>query len=216
MEKMNHYYTKLFGKILDSTIWQEDNPTRIVWITMLAMSDKDGMVSGTVPGLARRAGVSLEECEVALKKFVSPDKYSNSQEFEGRRIERVDGGWRLLNHAKYRAMRHSEERREYKADKQREYRAKQKKTPEEVEIFTGGMLGKEMNTVELLEKVKAFHGGLDTEPSYEVPEEVIKRSKDEVQRKEKIQEEVRAKHNKKFHVEHGQESADEQMERKMT
>jgi len=117
-------FTKLFGSILDSSVWQESKETRLVWITMLAMSDKNGVIESSVPGLADRAKVTLAECEAAINTFLAPDKWSRSREFEGRRIECIDGGWRLLNHAKYRAKLSAEERRAYKAAKQAEYRKK--------------------------------------------------------------------------------------------
>jgi hypothetical protein len=95
-------YTKLFGSIVASTIWREDDKTRIVWITLLALSDKDGYVAGSIPGLADLARVSVAECEQALEKLQQPDKYSRSPEHDGRRLEVVDGGWFILNRAKYR------------------------------------------------------------------------------------------------------------------
>lgn len=120
-------YTKLFNSILASTIWRADDKTRIVWITLLAMSDKDGICEGSVPGLADMARVSLEDCEHALLELSSPDAYSRTSEHEGRRIEAVDGvGWRLLNHAKYRAKMSEDERREYNRKKQAEWREKHK------------------------------------------------------------------------------------------
>lgn len=115
-------YTKLFHSILASTVWEADMPTRIVWITMLAMADKFGTVDGSVPGLATLSRVSIEQCEHALAVLSSPDAYSRSKESDGRRIEAVDGGWRLINHAKYRQMMNSDERREYLRIKQQEHR----------------------------------------------------------------------------------------------
>ena len=85
-------FVKLFGSILDSTVWQEPATTRVVWITMLAMTDESGFVAASVPGLAHRAGVTLEECETALAAFLRPDPYSRTKEHEGRRIEADDGG----------------------------------------------------------------------------------------------------------------------------
>lgn len=81
---------------------------------MLAMADRNGRVWASIPGLANRARVTLEECESALEKFLSPDKYSRTSEFEGRRIEQIDGGWRLLNHEKYRSIRDHESVKESK------------------------------------------------------------------------------------------------------
>lgn len=125
---MSNGYTKLFNSILHSTVWGEDNSTRIVWITMLAMCDKHGCVNAAVPGLARAANVSLEDTENALRKFLSVDPYSRTPDHEGRRIESVQGGWVLLNHAKYRAMLSAEERKEYNRNKQAEHRARNKKS----------------------------------------------------------------------------------------
>jgi len=83
---------------------------------MLAMADRKGRVHGSIPGLANRARVTLEECEHALSRFMSPDKYSRTHDHDGRRIEEIDGGWRLLNYAKYREMRDAEERAEYQRE----------------------------------------------------------------------------------------------------
>ncbi len=115
-------YTKLFNSILASTIWREDNITRIVWITLLAMADKNGIAEGSIPGLADFARVSVDECRAALTKLSAPDADSRSQEHDGRRIEAVDGGWQLLNHAKYRAKLNADERREYNRIKKAEER----------------------------------------------------------------------------------------------
>jgi hypothetical protein len=89
---------------------------------MLAMADKYGRVWGSIPGLANRARVDLPECEIALTCFLSPDPYSRTGELEGRRIEKMDGGWKLLNYDKFRSVRDEEQRKEYKKLKQREYR----------------------------------------------------------------------------------------------
>lgn len=75
---------------------------------MLAMADRKGRVWASLPGLANRARVTLEEAETAITLFLSPDKYSRTTDNEGRRIEPIDGGWRLLNHEKYRSIRDEE------------------------------------------------------------------------------------------------------------
>jgi hypothetical protein len=105
-------YTKLDGGITDSTIWQAPDTTRIVWITLLAMSDQNGYVGASVPGLAGRARVPLDACIEALETFKAPDKWSRTKDHDGRRIADADGGWVLLNHAKYRAAQNAEDRRE--------------------------------------------------------------------------------------------------------
>lgn len=95
-------YTKLFSEIVTSSIWSEDDKTRIVWITLLALKDQNGFVPAAIPGLANAARVTVEECEASVKKLESPDKYSRTPDHEGRRIEKVEGGWVVLNHFRYR------------------------------------------------------------------------------------------------------------------
>jgi len=125
---MSEGYTKLFSSIITSTIWQEDDKTRILWITMLALSDSEGKVEGSVPGLARMAKISVKECEKSLAKLASPDTYSRSKEHEGRRIKDVDGGWMLLNRVKYRDK--TGDRKEYyqKYNAERAHRCAQVRT----------------------------------------------------------------------------------------
>lgn len=117
-------YTKLFNSILASTIWREDDKTRIVWITLLAMADRYGVAEGSVPGLADFARVSVDDCRAALEKLMAPDSDSRSHEFEGRRIAKVDGGWQILNHQKYRMKMSADDRREYFRTKKAEQRSK--------------------------------------------------------------------------------------------
>lgn len=119
-------FTKLFSSIIYSSVWQEPDAVRLVWITLMAIADRKGVVFCSIPGLASAARVSVEDCRDALEKFESPDLDSSSPEFDGRRIEKVDGGWKLLNYEKYRGMRSQEERREYQRIKQAEYRARKK------------------------------------------------------------------------------------------
>lgn len=116
-------YTKLFSSITESTVWCEPAGTRLVWITLLAKCDRHGRFSGALPGLARLANVTLQEAEIAISTLSSPDPYSRTPDYEGRRIEAIDGGWRLLNHQKYRDMRDEEVRREQNREAQRRRRA---------------------------------------------------------------------------------------------
>ena len=117
-------YTKLFRSILDSSIWLEPNTTKIVWITMLAMKDRDGVVEASVKALARRAGVSVEETKQALATLTEPDEDSRTPEYEGRRIVKVDGGWHILNSDKYREKQDEHEQRERKNARQARWRAR--------------------------------------------------------------------------------------------
>lgn len=119
-------YVKLFGSIIHSTVWQTDLHIKVVWITMLAMADKDGQVWASVPGLSKAAGVSLDQCNEALRQFLSPDPYSRTKDHEGRRIEEIDGGWKLLNYRLYRHLASPDPDDKANAAKQKRYRDRQR------------------------------------------------------------------------------------------
>lgn len=95
-------WTRLFSSIVTSSIWAEEKETKIVWVTMLALKDSEGKVEGSIPGLAQVAGVTKEECAKAIAILEGPDEYSRTKENDGRRIKRVERGWVVLNHIKYR------------------------------------------------------------------------------------------------------------------
>lgn len=117
--------------MLNSSIWSEDSDTCKVWITLLAMQDREGYVFGSPSGLARIAALPVESILVALKKFEEPDKYSadlgREPEREGRRIKAVPGGWLIFNGAFYRGLADAEERRASDAERQRTSRQKRKR-----------------------------------------------------------------------------------------
>jgi hypothetical protein len=102
---MRYMYNKLFTKILDSSIWLAPDPQRIVWITLIAAMDRYGVAQfACAENLAARARVDINDTKVAILAFESPDPLDPTQEFEGRRIERIPGGWLVLNAEKYRDM----------------------------------------------------------------------------------------------------------------
>lgn len=99
---MGEGFVKLYEDILDSSVWCLDGDTRLVWVTMLAMANKDGLVHAAVPGIANRARVSLEATRKAIEIFQAPDPDSRSQEHEGRRIERRGRDWFIFNYGAHR------------------------------------------------------------------------------------------------------------------
>ena len=117
-----HSYTKLFSSIITSTIWMEDDKTRILWITLLAMADQHGEVYSSIPGLARVAGMTVGEAVAALEKLLGPDEYSRTPDYEGRRIAPIEGGWELLNHAKYRLLASRDDSKTATANRVRRHR----------------------------------------------------------------------------------------------
>lgn len=105
-------YTKLSSSIVNSSIWDEPDATRIVWVTMLALADKDGIVHASIGGLAHAARVSKEATIIAIDALSAPDPESRHSAEEGRRIKRIEGGWHLVNHHIYRQIGLIEAKRE--------------------------------------------------------------------------------------------------------
>jgi len=122
---LNGGFTKLFSTIITSSVWSEDDKTRLMWITMLATADPKGYVAGTIPGMAAMARMSLADAEAAIAKLCSPDKYSRTPDHEGRRLLPVDGGWQIANYLRYRDRRDPEKRRQQNREAKRRQRERE-------------------------------------------------------------------------------------------
>lgn len=95
-------FAKLDNGITKSSIWSEPYHVRVVWISFLAEKDETGFVAGSRSGMIRVCNVSPEEFDEAIRILSNPDPDSRTPDFEGRRIDIVEGGWIVLNHEKYR------------------------------------------------------------------------------------------------------------------
>lgn len=120
-------FVKLDCGMLDSTLWV-DRVAREVFITALLMAEPFesseampqiavksldftgweapagcyGFVPASGVGIVRRSGVEAEAGADALERLGNPEPESRSPEFEGRRMVRINGGYLILNYAKYR------------------------------------------------------------------------------------------------------------------
>jgi hypothetical protein len=138
-------FAKIDTRIMNSSLWV-DRGIRDIFITALLMalpyevlepmpqmkvdSLKEtgfvvppgwyGFVAAAGPGLIHHALVSQEEGMRALRILGEPDPESRSQEFEGRRMVRVNGGYLVLNFMRYR------DRDTTNAERQRRFYARQK------------------------------------------------------------------------------------------
>ncbi len=95
-------FVKLDCGIIHSSLWAESSDTKICWITLLLLADQNGFVRAAPSAIAREAGIPAEVARKAISLFCSPDNESRSPENQGKRIERVDGGFHILNYEKYR------------------------------------------------------------------------------------------------------------------
>lgn len=155
-------YSKLFSSIVTSSIWCEDNITLRVWIAMLATCDANGIVEGSIPGFASLARVSTGEMRSAIERLLSPDPDSRTPEHEGRRIEAIRGGWRILNYLDYRSR--LQEKEGSKAKAMRESRERKVNT-----VTSGNALPKV--TLPASASASAYAGGTCiSNRGFEVPE----------------------------------------------
>ena len=112
-------FTKLSDGILMSSVFKENEVTFKVWIALLASCKQNGISPCTVPFLACICRTTEEIVCESIKKLSSPDIYSKSKTDEGRRITEVDGGFFIINYAKYREYSLSDSS---DATRKREYR----------------------------------------------------------------------------------------------
>lgn len=106
---MSQLYSRVFLQILDSSI-AEDFTVRHIFEDLLKLCDhKTGIVDMTRQALARRLNVPIDLLAQTITKLESPDPNSRDEEFEGRRIARLDEhrdwGWKILNWGKYESVR---------------------------------------------------------------------------------------------------------------
>jgi hypothetical protein len=120
-------FVKLDCGIVDSSLWIERD-TRSVFLTALVMAEPFevtepmdqievqtlqltgwqvppgwyGIVRAAGNGIIRRDGCDDATGFAALEELGAPDQHSRSQEYDGRRLVRVNGGYIVLNYFKYR------------------------------------------------------------------------------------------------------------------
>jgi hypothetical protein len=112
-----------------SSMWAADPPTRCVWIWFLLMADPEGYVAAAVPGVAQQSGVTLDQAKAAIALLESPDPYSSTPDFEGRRIVKVPRGWHIVNFVAYRERAREEAAKARKRNWAAKKRAEQLQLP---------------------------------------------------------------------------------------
>lgn len=124
-------YAKLFRSLLLSSVWSEDPATKVLWVSMLAEADAEGYVFGSIVGLAKMAGLLVDETQSSLAKLMAPDPVSSdltrAPENEGRRVVVIPGGWRLVNYAYYRDLQDVDVRRAQDRLRKQRYRSQTKR-----------------------------------------------------------------------------------------
>src|SRR5581483_626096 len=101
-------YAKIFRQIYDSTV-SDDWRVRTVFMHMLVLADRNGVVDMTPEAISRVTGIPLDMIEYGIEELQKPDGKSRSFAEEGRRIvllcpEERTWGWRVVNYRTYRMM----------------------------------------------------------------------------------------------------------------
>ena len=114
-------YFPLDRELLTSSMWSDASPAALkVWFyLLLSANPRDGIVRDTVPAMAQRCGLTVDEVEEILNWLEQPDSYSRTLDHDGRRIERGLDGIRLITYIKHRD-------RDYSTARVRKFRARQK------------------------------------------------------------------------------------------
>jgi len=95
---------------------------------MLLLCDALGNFEMPIPGIARRAAVTVDEAMDALRVLESPDPHSRSKEEEGRRIIRAGEEclWHIVNYEKYRSKKDADAIRRQVAERVAKSRSSRK------------------------------------------------------------------------------------------
>jgi hypothetical protein len=122
-------FVKIFNQIFDSSI-ANDYVVRHVFMDLLVLADRDGVVDMTQEAIHRRTGVPMEVILHALSELQKPDHKSRSDEEKGARLVLVDShrdwGWQITNYDHYRELKDVDTLRAYHRDQKRKARAKKK------------------------------------------------------------------------------------------
>jgi hypothetical protein len=123
-------FTKLDDGLIFSSILAEDDAVFKVWVLILSRTDGDGVARISPAFLASVTRKADDEVERCLRVLESPDARSRSLNDDGRRIVRVDGGYKVLNYLKYRQRADQEDVRAYERERKARQRESRSPVPE--------------------------------------------------------------------------------------
>jgi len=125
------FYVPLMSKIVESSLWDEPDLVVKVFLTMLVKKDRDNVVRANAYNIARWARKTEAEVLEALAVLAAPDtKRLEPQLFDGRRIEKVEDGWKILNGEFYQKMMIQENTRTRVARAQAAFRERNREAME--------------------------------------------------------------------------------------
>lgn len=123
-------FTPLFRSLVDSSLASEPDHVFKAFVMLLAIKDSDHVARITAFGLGRKCwplepNESEQRALDAIKVLSEPDTTRiEPQPFDGRRVEKQEDGYLVLNGQVYEDLMRKTSRKIYKARKEREYREK--------------------------------------------------------------------------------------------
>ncbi len=161
---MRESFVPLFQDIRNSSLWAHDSDIRIVWFTLLTLADPEGFVPAAIPGIAVAANVPVDKAREAVAIFEAPDPDSRSEELEGRRLEKVPRGWRIVN------FRAHADRARHEAEKARKRRWAQRQRDAAANDRGEGEFAREFAVEAAIIDAMAFADGVDATETPRVAE----------------------------------------------
>jgi uncharacterized membrane protein YgcG len=122
-------FTKLDEDFFDSSLVDEGPIPVAIFVLLLSKAKADGIAHVAAPVVGNRLRLTPDQTAEGFRVLQAPDPNSRSLAHDGRRIERVDGGWLILNYQERRAKAHDESVREYERDRKRLQRQGMSGTP---------------------------------------------------------------------------------------
>ncbi len=126
---------KIHQQFFDSSVMDESVATRYVFMCLIVLADKHGIVDVTQKALSRRIAVPPPTLSRALARLTGPDPESRTPDHDGRRIVPLDPerswGWKVVNAARYARLSRRKAKLRRDRDRQRQRRALGANRPEE-------------------------------------------------------------------------------------
>lgn len=124
---MRNPYTPIFANVLQSRLWTMPPSTRCVWLWMQLRADPEGFVCTDTAGVAVGAMVTIEAAREALSELGEASEDADPDDpHQGRLIERVPKGFRVLGFEGRRDLAQNEARKARMRRYMRMVRAREK------------------------------------------------------------------------------------------
>lgn len=120
-------FSSLFSSVVLSVIWCQEPYICKIWVTLIALMDRDGIVRADLPRLAELCHVTEKQCARAIKILTSPDPTNITEPPLGCRLEAVGGGWRMIHHVTYHKVQKDAQNRASNAKRVQAFRSRQPK-----------------------------------------------------------------------------------------